>query len=179
MDLAGPKLRTGEIKRGPEVIKWHPHRNVYGGLKSPAKIWLTQAEGASVPPEPADACLPVTGRGLDLLKPGDVLKFFDARGAPRSVKVVTPVNGHWWAESTQTSYIQSGTALYLLRMGVPLKMFPERIGQLPRVEQYIPLKKGDLLILTRAAIAGETGVYNHNGRLIRTTSHFSQSPADL
>ena len=167
MDLAGPKLRTGDIKPGPEVIKWHPHRNVYGGLKSPAKIWLTPAKGASLPPEPADACLPVTGRGLDLLKPGDVLKFFDARGASRSLKVVTPVNGHWWAESTQTSYIQSGTALYLSRMGLPLKMFPERIGQLPPVEQYIPLMKGDHLILTRAAIAGEAGVYNHNGRLIR------------
>ena len=167
MDLAGPKLRTGEINRGPEVIKWHPHRNVYGGLKSPAKIWLMPAKGASLPPEPADACLPVTGRGLDLLKPGDVLKFFDARGASRSLKVVTPVNGHWWAESTQTSYIQSGTALHLSRRGLPLKTFPQRIGQLPPVEQYITLKKGDLLILTRAPIPGEAGVCNHNGRLIK------------
>jgi pyruvate kinase len=46
-------------------------------------------------------------------------------------------------------------------------MFQERIGQLPPIEQYIPLKKGDLLILTRAAIRGEAGVYDHNGRLIR------------
>ena len=167
MDLAGPKLRTGEIKRGPEVIKWHPHRNVYGGLKSPAKIWLTPATGATVPPEPADACLPVTGRGLELLKSGDVLKFFDARGASRCLKIVTPVNGHWWAESTQTSYIQSGTALYLSRLGLPLRMLPEHIGQLPPVEQSIPLKKGDLLILTREAIAGEAGVYNHKGQLIK------------
>jgi pyruvate kinase len=167
MDLAGPKLRTGEIKRGPEVVKWHPHRNVYGALKSPAKIWLTRAKAATASPEPADACLPITGRGLDLLKPGDVLKFFDARGASRSLKVIRPVNGHWWAESTQTTYIQSGTALYLSRVGVPVKMFPEHIGQLPSIEQHIPLKKGDLLVLTRAAIPGEPGVHDHNGRLIR------------
>ncbi|HEX5883584.1 MAG TPA: pyruvate kinase [Pyrinomonadaceae bacterium] len=167
MDLAGPKLRTGEIKGGPEVIKWHPHRNVYGGLKSPARIWLMPAKGASAPPEPADACLPVTRRGLERLKAGDVLKFFDARGASRSLKLTKPVNGHWWAESTQTSYIQSGTALYVARMGMPLKMLPERIGQLPPVEQYILLKKGDLLILTRAATAGEAGAYDENGRLIR------------
>jgi pyruvate kinase len=167
MDLAGPKLRTGELERGPEVIKWHPHRNVYGALKSPAKIWLTPAKGANAPPEAADACLPVTGQGLDLLKPGDVLKFFDARGASRSMRVIRSVNGHWWAESTQTTYIQSETALYLSRVGVPVKMFQERIGQLPPIEQYIPLKKGDLLILTRAAIRGEAGVYDHNGRLIR------------
>ena len=167
MDLAGPKLRTGEIKQGPEVIKWHPHRNVYGILKSPAKIWLMPAKDAGVSPEPADACLPVTGLGLDLLKPGDVLKFFDARGASRSLKVIKHVNGHWWAESRQTSYIQSGTALYLSRAGIPVKMFPEGIGKLPSLEQCITLKKGDLLILTRAAIPGEAGVYNHKGRLIR------------
>ncbi len=167
MDLAGPKLRTGEIKRGPEVIKWHPRRNVYGGLKSPARIWLTPANAACAPPEPADACLPVTGRGLDLLKPGDVLKFFDARGASRSIKVIKRVNGHWWAESLQTTYMQSATPLYLSRVGVPVQMFPERIGQLPPLEQYISVKKGDLLILTRAAIPGEAGVHDHNGRLIK------------
>lgn len=167
MDLAGPKLRTGEIRRGPEVIKWHPRRNVYGALKSPAKIWLTPFKTATAPPEPADACLPVTGRGLERLKPGDVLKFFDARGASRSLKIIKPVNEHWWAESQQTTYIQSGTALYLSRVGVPLKMLPARIGQLPSLQQYILLREGDLLIVTRAAIPGETGVYKHNGRLIR------------
>jgi pyruvate kinase len=167
MDLAGPKLRTGEITRGPEVIKWHPHRNVYGALKSPAKIWLIPAKAATAPSEPADACLPVTGHGLDLLKPGDVLKFFDARGASRWLKVIKRVNGYWWAESTQTTYIQSETPLYLSRVGMPLKMLPERIGHLPPVEQYISLRKGDLLILTRESIPGETGVYNRDGRLIK------------
>jgi len=167
MDLAGPKLRTGQIKPGPEVFKWHPRRNVYGALKEPARIWLTPANNVSVPPEPAEACLPVTGSGLDLLKPGDVLKFFDARGASRCMKVLKPVNQHWWAESTQTTYIQSGTPLYLLRDGMPLQMFPERIGQLPPVEQYIRLRKGDLLILTRAAVPGEAGVHDRKGRLIK------------
>ena len=174
MDLAGPKLRTGEIKRGPEVVKWHPHRSVYGALKSPAKIWLTRAKAPTAPPEPADACLPVTGRGLDQLKPGDVLKFFDARGASRSMRVMHSVNGDWWAESRQTTYIQSGTALFLSRAGVRVKMLSERIGQLPPVEQYIPLKKGDVLVLTRAAIPGEAGVYAHDGRLIRP-AHISLS----
>jgi pyruvate kinase len=167
MDLAGPKLRTGEIKCGPEVMKWHPHRNVYGALKSPAKIWLTPAKAATAPPEPADACLPVTSDGIDLLKPGDVLKFFDARGASRSLKVVRCVNRNWWAQSSQTTYIQSGTALYLSRVGKPVKMFPGRIEQLPPVEQHILLKKDDLLILTRAPIPGEPGVYDRKGRLIR------------
>ena len=174
MDLAGPKLRTGDFKKGPEVIKWHPRRNVYGALKHPAKIWLTPANAPAPPPEPADACLPVTGQGLDLLKSGDVLKFFDARGASRSLRVIKRVNEHWWAESCQTTYIQSDTALYLSRVGLPVKMFPERVGQLPPVEQHIQLKKGDPLILTRAPIPAEAGVHDHNGKLIKA-AHISLS----
>ena len=178
MDLAGPKLRTGEIKHGPEIVKWHPRRNVYGALTSPAKIWLTRADGASAPPEPADACLPVTGRGLAGLRRGDVLKFFDARGLSRFLKLIELVNGHWWAESTQTTYIQSGTPLHISRPGMPLKLLPERIGQLPPVEQYISLKKDDVLILTRAATPGEPAVYDHNARLIRP-AHISLSCPEI
>ena len=177
MDLAGPKLRTGEIKRGPEVIKWRPRRNTFGGVKSPARIWLTPVEGASAPPEPADACLPVTGRGLELLKPGDVLKFFDARGASRSMRIVRRLHGHWWAESNQTTYIQSGTALYLARTGLPVKMFPERIGQLPAIEQCIVLKIGDRLILTRAPITGEPGKYDDHELI--TPPHISISLPEI
>ena len=179
MDLAGPKLRTGEITQGPEVLKWHPHRNVYGALKGPARIWLTPAKGAKAPPEPADACLPVTGEGLGLLMRGDVLKFFDARGSSRSLQLIKHVNGHWWAESRQTAYIQSGTALYLSRVGVPMQMLPERIGELPPVEQHILLKKGDTLILTRAAIPGEAAVYDRHDRRVIRPAHISLSLPEI
>jgi len=136
---------------------------------------LTPVNRAVTPPGAADACLPVNGAGLDRLKRGDVLKFFDARGSSRSLKLIKPVNGNWWAESTQTSYIQSGTALFLSRVGMPMVMLPERVGQLPPVEQYILLKKGDPLIITRAPIPGEAGVYErHNGPLI-TPAHISLS----
>jgi pyruvate kinase len=177
MDLAGPKLRTGAIRPGPEVIKWQPRRNIYGALKAPARIWLTPADSPGAPPESADACLPVTGRALNLLKRGDVLKFFDARGASRSMKVIKPVNKHWWAESNQTTYIQSETALYLSRAGVPVQMCRGRIGQLPPVEQYIPLRKGDRLILTRAPIPGEPAVYD--GERLVTPPHISISLPEI
>ena len=177
MDLAGPKLRTGQIRPGPEVIKWKPRRNIYGAHKGPARIWLTPTDSASAPPKSVDACLPVTGRGLDLLQPGDVLKFFDARGASRSIEVINPVNGNWWAESNQTTYIQSGTLLYLSRAGLPIQMFPERIGQLPSVEQYIQLRNGDRLILTREPIAGEPAVYD--GERLINPPHISISLPEI
>jgi pyruvate kinase len=166
MDLAGPKLRTGEIRNGPEVLKWRPQRNIYGGLKRPTKIWLKPASDHNIPRE-ADACLPITGKSLRLLKAGDVLNFFDARGASRSLKVTKAVNGCWWAESNQTSYIQSGTVLHLSRAGQPIQLFPGRVGRLPPTEQYILLKPGDTLILTRARVAGEPAFYNEKGQIIR------------
>ena len=49
MDLAGPKLRTGEIKRGPEVMKWHPDRMAAGtGLDwTPALVIISCPSGYS------------------------------------------------------------------------------------------------------------------------------------
>ncbi len=35
MDLAGPKLRTGPLERGPEVIRIHPCRDSYGQSHCP------------------------------------------------------------------------------------------------------------------------------------------------
>lgn len=165
MDLAGPKLRTGPIKAGPQVIKWRPRRNLYGGMKTPVKVWLTAASNMVAPPEGTDVCLPIRGKWLRELRAGDVLKFFDARGAARWVKVKEAVNGGWWAESTQTTYLASKTVLHLARPGEALKAFSGRVGRLPEVEQFISLKPGHRLILTKSMTAGEPAVHSDQGDL--------------
>lgn len=174
MDLAGPKLRTGPMKPGPGVIKWRPRRNLYGGIKSPARIWLTPARNAvaSSIPADADACLPIKGKWPGELKPGDVLRFFDARGSARSMTIVEPDEGGWWAESDQTTYMASGTVLHLSRRGEPLRPFSGRVGKLPPTEQYILLKPGQSLLLTKSTTAGEPAVYDDNGKLV-TLPHIS------
>lgn len=40
MDLGGPKLRTGAMKLGPEVIHLKPKYDKLGKVKQPALIWL-------------------------------------------------------------------------------------------------------------------------------------------
>lgn len=172
MDLAGPKLRTGPIRPGPRALKWRPRRNQYGGIKVPVRIWLTEALSPKPPPIQADICLPVTGTGLREIKAGDVLKFFDARGLSRSVTAIKPGEGGWWAESSQTTYVRSGTLLHLARAGKPLQVFPGKIGRLPASEQFIPLKEGDTLTLTRKQIAGAPAVWDENGQLI-SSSHIA------
>ena len=166
MDLAGPKLRTGPMKPGPQVMKWRPHRNVDGGLRAPARIWLTGAYNALAPPEAADACLPIKGKSWRELQAGDVLKFFDARGAARWMTVTECVAGGCWAASHQTTYMASGTLLHLTRAGHPLRPFPGRVGKLPATDRYVLLKCGQTLSLTRSMIAGESALYDENGELI-------------
>lgn len=166
MDLAGPKLRTGPIQPGPEVLKWHPRRNVYGSLMRPARIWLTAADKIVPPPAPADSSLPIEGKWSHELRAGDVLKFFDARGSARWLKATEAVDGGWWAESSQTTYIASGTLLHVCRPGKPIDVFPGRVGRIPATEQHILLKEGHKLILTKSMILGEPAVFNDKGELM-------------
>ena len=162
MDLAGPKLRTGEIRPGPRVIKWRPPRNLYGGMKSPVKIWLHAPADLAACPH-ADVSLPIEGDGLHELEPGDVLKFFDARGSARSIRVKGAKDSGWWAESTQTTYLASETALHLARPGKQISIFPGRVGELRATDDFIGLKQGDRLLLTRAPIPGEPAKYSEDG----------------
>ena len=98
MDLPGPKLRTGPMERGPQVVKWRPRRDVFGSVRQPARIWLTPAGRNELPPAEPDVSLPVRAKWLRNLKAGDVIKFFDDRGASRSIRVLESVGNSWWAE---------------------------------------------------------------------------------
>ena len=167
MDLPGPKLRTGPMERGPQVVKWRPRRDVFGSIKQPARIWLTPAGLNELPPAEPDAYLPVHAKWLRNLQTGDVIKFFDARGASRSMRVVEPVSNSWWAESNQTAYIATGTPLHIIRPGMPQNILSDgRVGKLPAQEQWIFLKEGYTLILTRELEPGRPAVFDDKGQLL-------------
>lgn len=167
MDLPGPKLRTGPIEPGPEVVKWRPRRDIFGSIKKVARIWLTPVGLNELPPSEADACLPVRGRWLRGLKTGDVIKFFDARGASRSIRVVEPIGNSWWAESNQTTYIATGTSLHIIRAGMPQSILSNgRVGKLPSQEQWILLKEGHTLILTRELRPGRPALFDDKGKFL-------------
>jgi pyruvate kinase len=89
MDLGGPKLRTGTLEDGPAVLKYHPKRDAYGKVISPARIFLTAAADPQASSVPADACVPVPGAWLTKLAPGDRIRFRDARGAAREAALAS------------------------------------------------------------------------------------------
>jgi pyruvate kinase len=170
MDLPGPKLRTGAIRRGPPVLKWRPHRDRFGRVIRPARIWLTDSENWQPPPGPADASLPVSGEWLNTLQSGDTVRFFDARGASRTFSVTELVGDCRWAQSYQTSYITSGALLHTSRnssRSTTAQVTEGRVGHLQGREQEIFLKRGDTLILTRDPEPGASAIFDSNDQLVQ------------
>ncbi|MDT7746027.1 MAG: pyruvate kinase [Actinomycetota bacterium] len=143
MDLAGPKLRTGPLADGPQVIKLRPSRDVRGRVITPASCWLTAADEPSPPPVPGLPTVPVPGDWLKRLRTTDTVRLRDARASRRRFAVDAVEPGGVIASSTKTTYLETGTLLHRGdRRGVP-------VGTLPAVPQFLTLNRGDTLLLTR------------------------------
>ncbi|KAI3800224.1 hypothetical protein L1987_35535 [Smallanthus sonchifolius] len=153
MDLAGPKLRTGKMKPGPCVMKISPKKNAYGNMITPAHVWVSQ-KGASPPPPHVspDAVMYVDGQDfLTNLEIGDAIRFSDARGKQRSLRISKkfPVfNGvGFMADCTKTCYVQNGTELYT--KGSKKRAAFGCVVDVPPTETFVRLRVGDLLVITR------------------------------
>jgi pyruvate kinase len=147
MDLSGPKLRTGALASGPEVVKIKPSRDASGHVLEPARAWLCAGDE---PAPPGAIRLPVDGEWLSRLSDGDRIRLTDARDAKRWLTVRDAGAGSALVESSQTLYVASGTLL-LAPAGEC------RVGRLPAHEQAIRLHAGDHLLVTRGDAPGEPG----------------------
>jgi pyruvate kinase len=170
MDLAGPKLRTGPVQPGPAVLKYRPKRDALGRVVSPVRIWLTPSSGPEIPPEPADAVIPVPRAWLRRLKRKDCIRFTDARGASRAMTIAGVVGDSRWAEAVRTAYIVPGLAFEIrrpARNGTAARVWRTQVGAIPPKEQTLRLKLGDTLVLTRSLQPGRPAEYDNKGKLIR------------
>ncbi|KAL0318021.1 UNVERIFIED_CONTAM: Plastidial pyruvate kinase, chloroplastic [Sesamum angustifolium] len=153
MDLAGPKLRTGRLKDGPCVVKISPKRNAFGTVVRPSKVWLTPQGTGPPPPHLApDVILYVDGQEfLNKLEVDSCVRFSDARGKRRTLTILSkyPVFSGvgFMAECSKTAYIESGTSLYIKEKG--RKSSVGFVVDVPPVEQFVRLRVGDLLIISR------------------------------
>lgn len=159
MDLPGPKLRTGTMEPGPAVLKCRPKRDLYGRVISPARIWLTSDVKARPAPNAATVTLPLPTPFLETLRSGDILRLRDSRKAHRLLRVTHRDDSGCWAEARQTIYFIAGLELHLLRRDAQEESKSNevarvRIGELPALPQFIILKEGDTLLLTRANVPG-------------------------
>ena len=152
MDLAGPKLRTGLLNRGPNVMKISPKKDAKGDVIVPAQVWLSFS-GCGPPPHISpDAVIFVESeRFVNKLEVGNVIRFVDVRGRKRSLRVSKKYSvfaGYgYMVECTRTTYVESGTRLRIER-----KKGKDSVGHVvnvPAAEQFIRLRVGDLLTICR------------------------------
>jgi pyruvate kinase len=169
MDLAGPKVRTGELESGPAVVKFRPQRDAYGRVTEPARVWLYAEDERRPSPTPADASLPVPGAWLRELVRGDTVRFVDARGASRTLRVVAVGAEGCWVESLKTCYVEPGTMLrveHANETGEAQSVLEAKVGSFSAREVPVTLVVGDGLVVTRSTIAGRNAVRDDRGHVL-------------
>ena len=155
-DLAGPKLRTGAVLPGPEVLKFKPLRDLLGRVVTPARVFFGE-EGVSVPVGALFVPL-LAGQALQAYalqaQAGDELRLTDARGRRRRLHLTEVTPAGWLCTCERTGYLTSGQRLTLYRGGRAAGRV--QIGHLAAKEQALLLHVGERLVLTREPTPGES-----------------------
>jgi pyruvate kinase len=175
-DLAGPKLRTGQLEPAGRIVKCGPKRMIDGTISAPARICLVSEQSPQVNNLSADIQIPLSEDILSVARKNDVLTFRDARGKERSMEIVKCSGGCRMAELKQTAYIDAGSTVLLYHRG-KLKS-QGHFGNLPEVFHPIHLFEGDILILTRVQEPGRPANRDSKGKVIKP-ARISCSPEEV
>ena len=145
MDLPGPKLRTGPVADGPQVVRLRPRRDDYGRVVECARALLVD-EGYVASREregSTEVRVPVAATWLDALGVGDSFVLADARGARREGVIERVLAHARVARFAKTTYLATGTTL------VSATRRRTSVGVLPARPGSLRLFTGDVLTLTR------------------------------
>ena len=173
MDLAGPKLRTGALRPGPQVLHIRPRRDALGRVVAPRRIrfmpddLLQRGTKAAVVPVPAEC--------IEFAEPGDEFLFRDTRGKKRRLAVIEKDAKGLVLESYKGAYIATGTKLRLFRRNTQEKL-KYRVGELPAIEQPLLLRVGDTLVLHRSSALGAPAIEDPDGQIISPAHIACQQP---
>ncbi len=163
-DLAGPKLRTGDIRPVGRLIDFKPRRDVWGRVERPAQV-LLMPRGRPQPQTAADiaALLPLEPELLAQARPGDHLELEDNRGVRRRLNVIERRGEALLAHADRHVYLSEGAAGILWRGDE--RLATGRVGPLPERVLPITLRVGDRLLLTAEERPGENARIDASGRV--------------
>lgn len=170
MDLGGPKIRTGQMVPGPQVVHLRPPRNNYGHIIAPVPVSLVPY--GYVPGNRDITCLPVAQEWLQQLKPGNIIEMIDTRDKKRSLKIVEVDRDKIQAEAYDSTFIATGTVLTISGSDASTS-----VGELPMLEEFILLKSGDRLLIHKENYPGEPAQYDEEGQLTEIAHVSCTSPA--
>jgi pyruvate kinase len=175
MDLAGPKVRTGSIVEDARVATWKIRRDDVGRVTEPSSVPLRPLARAGE--QMPDGTLLLADDWFAALRSGDVLRFRDARGKKRSLKIATTGRGEATATIAKRAYVLESTELVHVRGRRVLRRGHARIGGPSRAA--ILLSEGDSLVLTRRNVAGRGARRDARGRLLAPAMVACTLPAAL
>ncbi|HPE55161.1 MAG TPA: pyruvate kinase [Bacteroidales bacterium] len=164
MDLGGPKLRTGTIVPGPQVIHIKPEKDEIGRTTNPALIWLAPAE-VSPPANVSAVHIPVEAEWLGLTKRGDEIRFKDSRDKKCKFQIIRKQKEGKWATTMDSAYISPGVHLEIYRQNEKGEQHFE-MGELAAISQNISLSIGDKIRIHKDPTPGEPAKYDENGALL-------------
>jgi len=160
-DLAGPKLRTGPLEPGPEVMRFKPERDSLGRVTATGTIPFRPSDSSEEPGEVMP--VPISRRLHALACAGDVLRLRDARGRQRTLTVENVDQHSLLCTTERTVYLTTGMEVELCRDDRSLTT--GTVGKLPALQLAIPLEPGDTLIITRDMTPGRPAVLDDDDQV--------------
>jgi len=145
MDLGGPKLRTGPLAPGPQVLKIKPRRDAYGEVIAPGRLLLRpRCHGTAE--TSAEQALPVDAQWLARLETGEHVRLIDARGRKRLLQVAELRSDGVLVQCERTVYLRQGTRLAVQRSHMPPSV--TELLEVPSRPGSLHLSRGQMLRLT-------------------------------
>ncbi|HWA75488.1 MAG TPA: pyruvate kinase [Polyangiaceae bacterium] len=175
MDLAGPKIRTGPIADKSRIATWKPVRNEIGQVTAPAQVAIRRGSAPLI--EDNGATLLLDDIAFARIRKGDQLRFRDARGKKRKIRIHRVELDTLRGVSTARVYAQEQLHARLYRHGERKRdLTLQVVGNRSRA---IDIKTGDRLVLTRRAIEGTPPQRNREGRVVEPATIACSLPAAL
>jgi pyruvate kinase len=163
MDLAGPKIRTGDLQPGKKVFHIRPRRDPTGRTIAARRVRFIPDD--TVWRGTKTAVVPVPRDCIEYAHEGDEIHFKDTRGKRRVFKIVSKDEKGLVLEISKGAYLASGMKLRLARKAEG-EQLTYRVGDLPAITQPILLRPGDTLFLDRAPIPGAPAVEDAAGQVV-------------
>jgi len=164
MDLAGPKLRTGDIEEGPSVLHIQPIRDERGIIIKSGFVKIKANNTGSTFSQDELEEISIDESIYKFLKNGDIIKFTDIPGRKRSLKVFHQAGNYMVAETDQSTYLENHLPFEVYRGDTLISQSEFR--DIPNIQVKIILNKNDQLIITTEIEKGKAAVHSLHGDII-------------
>jgi pyruvate kinase len=162
MDLAGPKIRTGSIADSRRILTWKPVKDDLGAVTAPARVIIARKDQCG--PETPGPLLVLGEDAFRAIRPGDVLRFRDARGKPRTLEVRVANDKQLVAEGKARAYVLNEARATIHRGAKRVRTVTLEVGGASATA--IDVRIGDRLVLAASTEEGRPPRRDGRGRLL-------------